>query len=301
VGEKRHSIGTDPEFFFRNLDTGVMVSAIPHVEGTKYAPKVLDCGATCQRDNVAVEFATVPAFDGKDFVQRIREAFSEILAYTPAGCEMVAIPSADFPPEELEHEEAQAFGCDPDMDAWKLVVNDPPCAIGLNFRSCGGHIHVGHVEGDGNEFLLEPMGKVHVVRMMDLVHGIISVVMDDSPEAIERRKLYGKAGCHRPTDYGVEYRTLSNFWLKDPDLARLMDSLTGDVLKIVRENRHEQLVETIGKDAIVNTINNGDVETAKALFDDHVKELLSEKSLAMLEVCMAKEEQPLVVAWGLEG
>ena len=33
-----------------------------------------------------------------------------------------------------------------------------------------------------------------------------------------RRQFYGQPGTFRPTPYGFEYRTLSNFWAHDTDL-----------------------------------------------------------------------------------
>lgn len=44
--------------------------------------------------------------------------------------------------------------------------------------------------------------------------GVPSIVLDDDKE---RRSLYGSAGSFRFKEYGIEYRTLSNFWLKNKD------------------------------------------------------------------------------------
>jgi len=46
--------------------------------------------------------------------------------------------------------------------------------------------------------------------MMDLYLGVPSVLMDKGEL---RKQLYGKAGAYRMKPYGVEYRTLSNFWI----------------------------------------------------------------------------------------
>ena len=43
------------------------------------------------------------------------------------------------------------------------------------------------------------------------------MLLDDGAK---RRELYGKAGAYRVKPYGVEYRVLSNFWLKSPALMQ---------------------------------------------------------------------------------
>jgi len=305
---KRFSIGTDPEFFLRDKNTGKMVSAIPYVEGTKHEPVDLPSGGTVQRDNVALEFATPPAKDTEDFVEKVRNALMDVARALPEHLKLETIPSADFDEDELKHPEACEFGCSPDYDAWKLIVNPPPSAR-KTFRSCGAHIHVGHVKGDGNDFLLTPVGKVFTIRLMDLFHGVISTILDNSKEAIERRKLYGKAGSHRPTDYGVEYRALSNYWMKSPQLVMLMDCLTEDVLKIMRDTPEDMLedidsgpkiLKDVGERVIQDIINEGDVDKAREVLENVLDNHLSVDSKDLLAQCMEKiETYDVVKEWKL--
>lgn len=298
--EVRFTIGTDPEFFLVD-ENGKVVSAIPHIPGTKYEPAALPSGGTIQRDNVALEFATPPAKDGADFVEKVRNAFKDIMIQLPAKHRIIVVPSAVFDDDQLDHPEAQEFGCDPDYNAWTVVMNEKPMHDNHNFRSCGGHIHVGHVPGDGNEFLLDPYGKIEMARGMDCFHGIISVKLDNSPESVERRKLYGGSGCHRPTEYGMEYRVLSNFWMKSPNLVMLMDSLTGDVLKVIKAGKLEEIINTIGENEVQNIINRGLVDEADRILDRVLMPHLSEDSRHYLNEALDKiETYDFLQEWQLE-
>lgn len=288
MGKKavRSTIGCDPEFFMVN-EKGELISAIGKIPGSKFEPYMLDSGAGLQTDNVAIEFASAVATDGPSLVKNIRETMAEISKLMPAGTDIAAIPSADFPEAELQDEEAKAFGCSPDYDAWSLKQNEMPEDINPNFRSCGGHLHVGHVEGDGNEFLIDFDGRVTMVKMMDCFHGVISTMLDNSPEAVKRRKLYGAAGCHRPTDYGLEYRVLSNYWMQSPQLVMLQDALIQDCLQLIRENKAEALIEAIGGDHVVATINGGNVGDAEAIVKNHLLPNMSDDSRGYFEECSA--------------
>lgn len=292
-----YTIGTDPEFFGREKKTKKYRSMIKHIKGTKQEPEILKCGAGLQRDNVALEFASPPAKTEMEFVKSLQAAFTEILQKVPEDIEIVAEPSANFDNDQLEHPEALEFGCDPDYDAWIPAMNPSAHCDDPTFRSCGGHIHLGYVEGSGNDFLLNDWGKVHTVRTMDAIHGIVSVLLDNSPSAIKRRRLYGKAGSHRPTEYGVEYRALSNFWLKSPEMVMLMYRLSGDLLKIMREGYSEGLYRDknpgglyheIGGEDIQDIINVGRVKEAKKILDKHIRPVLSVETLEMLDVCLEK-------------
>lgn len=303
MSNKNHpkTIGTDPEFFLREKATGKYKSAIPFIKGTKDKPDVMSCGAGLQRDNVALEFASPPVKEEKDFVKSIKSAFMNIMKKIPEGLELTAIPSATFDEDQLDHPEALMFGCDPDFDAYVPAENPAAYCDDKTFRSCGGHIHLGYVEDSGNDFLLDPWGKINTILAMDAVHGVISVALDNSKEAIERRKLYGKAGCHRDPSYGVEYRTLSNFWLKSPELVMLIYRLSDDVLKLMRENKAKDLIETIGREKLQAVINNGDVKKANNIINNIIRPVLSAESIEMLDICLEKcDKYEFVKEWELE-
>jgi len=292
------SIGTDPEFFIKDKETGKFLNAETMFPGTKEEPFIMKSGAGLQTDNVCVEFASPVAEDGKDMVNKLKAVFGELMSMLPEGTDIDVSPSANFDKDQLQSDQAQLFGCSTSYDAWELKANDPADASTTNLRSCGGHIHIGKNEDDGNDFLYDPYGKVDVVKMCDTFHGIISVILDNSEASVERRKIYGKAGDHRGTPYGVEYRTLSSFWLKSPSLVMLIASLTQNILGIIRENKNEAIIKTIGAAKIQNTINTGDVKVAKEILDNFLMEHLSEDSKYYLAECM-KIEYDFKKEWSL--
>jgi len=303
----KFTIGTDPEFFIKNDKTGKLVSAIPHIEGDKHNPIPLPSGGNIQSDNVAVEFSTIPAKSPEDFVEKLRSTLKDTLNCLPKGHSLLVSPSAIFPEEELQDEKAKEFGCTPDYCAWKLCENKVPSHPDHKFRSCGGHIHVGAIDANGNplhkdsEFLLTDMGKVWMVRGMDLFHGIISTILDNSKEAVERRILYGKAGCHRPTVYGVEYRTLSAWWTKHPMSSMLMAALVDDVITVIANDRLDDLIKQVGPENICDIINTGNVAKAKEILDSVLIGHLSEDSRFFLSECIAKmsKDDTLSAEWGV--
>ena len=271
--------GADPEFFIRNEDNK-LVSAVPIIKGTKHCPELTESGAAMQHDNVAVEFAIPVANSKEEFVDYIGKAMKEVRFALPSGHSIEAISSARFDESELQTEEALEFGCSADYNVWEMCQNNAPEIEDKALRACGGHLHV------GDESLLDFDSKMLMVKTMDVFHGIISVMLDTSEEAKTRRKLYGSAGCHRPTEYGIEYRTLSNFWLKSPQLAMLVHHLTEDCLSVIKEGKAEDLISDIGEEEIQDIINEGKVSDAKGVLDNHLVEHLSDDSKIFLDDCL---------------
>lgn len=282
---KRSTIGTDPEFFVKRTD-GKFLNAETMFPGTKDAPFPMNSGAGLQTDNVAVEFASPVGENGEDLVAKLRNTFNELFLMLPANTVLDLSPAVLFDHDQLQTEQAQLFGCSPSYCAWDLVENERPNATLSNLRSAGAHIHIGKADGDGNDFLLDPYGKINTVRMCDCLHGIISVVLDNSKESVMRRELYGKAGEHRPKDYGVEYRTLSPFWMKSPNLVMLIDALTQDALRLVREEKHEEVIAAIGGGDVVRAIiNNGQVDKARSIIEDVLFGYMSDDSKYFFKEC----------------
>jgi hypothetical protein len=294
----KFSVGTDTEYFLVKNDK--FVSATKFIKGTKYAPTMLPSGGNIQQDNVSMEFATPPVIGEEAFMNAVRNTLKEAISSLPKGVSVFSVASATFPESELQDPATRMFGCDPDYDAWKLAINTVAAgATEKPFRSCGGHLHLGYQEGSGNEFLLDPMGKVQVVKVLDIVLGIPFTVLDSSEASVNRRSLYGKAGCHRPTDYGVEYRTLSNQWVSSPLTVQLVHSMASDALDIVRSNKHENLFKVVGgEDVVKNVVNGGDVDTATNLLGT-ISKFISPKSRKLLSKCLKRKSGSLLEEWGI--
>lgn len=260
----KFTIGTDPEFFLFDKNVEEVISAIPIIKGTKFKPQKMKCGSLLQHDNVLLEFATPPVSSCNDFVEIIRTTYKEAYSILPDSLEMLPIPSYSISERYLNSDEAHKFGCDVDYDAWKLVQNPTPVPPTPGFRTAGAHIHIGYVEGEDFKFLEDLYGKVDMVKALDLMLSVPLSRLDRSNSSLKRRQLYGKAGCHRPTSYGVEYRVPSNFWMQSPALVKLIYHLVEDTLNIFQNDKKwvERIIYNVGESSIQDTINEGIIRHA---------------------------------------
>lgn len=208
---KPHLLGGDPEVFIRDRKTGEIIPSCNRIGGMKgngiripetggYQVKVLE-------DNVAVEFNFTPFSDqytGHDTVRTIVEVGNSWLR--TRGFEMVPVAQHEFSTSQLSTPKAQVFGCDPDFVAYdtddKLRAVDP-LLVG-NYRFCGGHLHLGFENP-------QKIPHAAIAILMDMFIGLPSIAIDAQHA---RRKWYGLAGLYRPKPYGMEYRTMSNWWLR---------------------------------------------------------------------------------------
>jgi hypothetical protein len=287
--------GTDPEFFLS--ENGKLVSAVGRIAGTKDLPTWLSSGAGLQYDNVALEFCTPVSTGTGDMIESLKETFRIIKSMIPS--KLVCASSAYFPESELQTEEAKQFGCSPDFDAWTMSVNQVSESVDKTFRSAGGHVHVGHTEGSPFTFLLDIPGKIATVKAMDILLGLSSLSLDNTKESKERRMLYGKAGCHRPKVYGLEYRTLSNFWLKSPIMVRLIHSLTHDALCLVESGGLDRAIQKLGSSFIVESINNPNIEQNIGVFRDKIDLYMSEESKMLYDVAITSQFKSLEEEWAV--
>lgn len=207
-------VGADPEFFVQQ--NGKFVSAHGLVKGTKEEPTKVERGAV-QVDGHALEFNINPAKDEEEFLLNINTVLATLKMMTP-DYEHVITPVADFDPAYLASmpEEANELGCDPDYNGWTEMVNEKPNAD-LPMRTASGHIHIGIVEDVDYKGIQHFMMSAAMAKQLDFYLGLPSLFFDSDTR---RREMYGKAGAFRPKPYGMEYRTLSNAWLKSEELIR---------------------------------------------------------------------------------
>jgi hypothetical protein len=159
-----------------------------------------------------------------------------------------------FPEQELEHPSARVFGCDPDFNAWNNGrVNPRPKADDHTLRSAGGHVHVGYTLTGKGDIL-------RLVQLADLVLGVPSTRLD---LATARRQLYGKAGAFRVKPYGIEYRTLSNFWIFKPETTNWVYQGVSRMIDMFEAG----FDPSSEREAILASINENNVDAANTLIE----------------------------------
>jgi len=249
-------IGADPETFVKRA--GQFVSGFGLIQGTKEAPYRVDKGAV-QVDGHALEFNIDPASNPDEFVANLTAVLDQLRGMVPDH-EVVAEPVAQFTRKYLQSmpEEANELGCDPDYNAYTKEANPRPNGD-VDFRTGGGHVHIGWAEG------MDITDEGHVeagqmlTRELDFYLGLASLFWDDNDQ---RREMYGKAGAYRVKPYGVEYRSLSNAWLKTPELMRWVFEAT----QIASQNLYEgkSIAEKYGDVAQI-AIDSNDRNLAKSI------------------------------------
>ena len=262
---KNITLGTDPELFLQKDNK--IISAIGKIGGSKSEPQpISNDGHFIQEDNVAIEYNIPPCKTITDWVfhHNFVKDYLEVLV-SGMGCTLAIQPIATLEDSELDNDIARLAGCTPDFDVWNECINEPVDLSITNKRSSGGHISVGW-----DDFTQEQ--QLDMIKAMDATLGLESVLLDDDTE---RKKLYGKAGCFRFTAFGVEYRSLSNFWIKSDKSLQWAWNTTMKAIDLVNSGKIEE-VKKHG-DRIVEAINTNNKELASELLNEFSK--IQEKEL----------------------
>jgi len=178
----------------------------------------------------------------------------------------------DVDPKELDalSEKSKALGCAPSFNMYnsKATIGVDPKTF--TKRSAGGHIHIGLPQ-----YSEVYKNRERLVVLMDILVGNTAVLIDRDPRNAERRQTYGRAGEYRLPQHGLEYRTLSNFWLRSyPLLSGVMgttrlavnvlaNSVVEDSMSHIFKKAEEKLLEMVDVEAVIKAINTNDVALAK--------------------------------------
>jgi hypothetical protein len=168
-------------------------------------------GFCVQEDNVMLEW-NIPVCDTPNkfskAMAKARTIWTKVLdadKYDVLYCD-----AAHFNPEYLQSRQAQTFGCDPDRDAYQGgAVRTMPENIMSNWRTAGGHIHIG-ADFQCPDFV--------VALFCDLFIGVNTGVLNQGKS--KRTDWYGKPGIYRSKEYGIEYRTPSPIWASNADYTQ---------------------------------------------------------------------------------
>lgn len=217
-GEKRKLlVGADPELFVKN-EKG-FVSGHGMVPGDKANPHKVEKGAV-QVDGMALEFNIDPASSAEEFSRNISSVMDTLSGMIPKGLSLSNSPVAEFSKEimDAQPKEALELGCEPDYNAYTGQVNPRPNGE-VDYRTGAGHIHIGWTEG------VDPTDPDHFMACrllaaeLDIQLYTLSTLWDKDEK---RRKMYGAPGAFRPKPYGMEYRVLSNAWVGDEEITKLI-------------------------------------------------------------------------------
>lgn len=262
---KNITLGTDPELFLQKDNK--IISAIGKIGGSKSEPQpISDNGHFIQEDNVAIEY-NIPACKTIEewvYHHNFVKDYLEVLV-SGMGCTLAIQPSATLDESELDNDIARLAGCEPDFNVWEECVNEPADLSLTSLRSAGGHISIGWDNPTQEQ-------QLDMVKAMDATVGLESVLLDDDTE---RKKLYGKAGCFRFREYGIEARLLSNFWIKTDESLKWAWNTTMKAIDLVNSGKIEE-VKKHG-DRIVKAINTNNKELASELLNEFSK--IQEKEL----------------------
>lgn len=255
---KNLTIGCDPEMFLRDIKTGKFVSGIGLIGGSKEHPLPITRDGHCiQEDNVSVEFNIPPCKTVEELVKHIqfvKDYITDTIA-KPKGLMLACVPSALFSEDQLDNEKAQTFGCEPDFNAWSMCTNDINReGVDPTLRVAGGHIHIGY-DNPNDQTSME------LIKAMDIFLAVPAVLVDTDKR---RRQLYGKAGAFRFKSFGVEHRTLSNFWIENSDYIKWIYSNLLDAIEFVNSGGI-----ITNPEEIVKCINECDAGLAMQIIDDY--------------------------------
>jgi len=253
-------IGADPEFFLKK--DGEFISAHGMIEGTKEYPFSVKAGAV-QVDGMALEFNIDPAESSEEFTVNINTVLTELRNMVPEEFDFSFEAVARFTPSYMEQQPfaALALGCDPDFNAYTGKMNPRPDAK-QPIRTAAGHVHVGWTD-DPRASKNHILDCKNLVKQLDFMLGIPSILLDKD---VERRQLYGKAGAFRPKRYGVEYRVLSNFWIKSNELQKWVFDITKQAhTYLLSGHNYYEKYKTLAKDII----NNNNVEGARLFIKEN--------------------------------
>lgn len=267
-----HTMGSDPEIFAQD-SKGVLVPAYKFLRPRSQADTYSN-GRDYGRQNLpfypdgfAAEFQTGTwqccAYGVDVYHCALVAVYERLKGYDPQAT-LTAESVVDVPTAELETAptEYAQLGCSPSCNAYALQGEPVENGRNLPFRVSGFHLHF--------SLKKEEKEKIpNIVKTMDLLGGVTSVLALQGLESRVRRRYYGLPGEYRTPEHGLEYRVLSGAALWHPCLVHFLTQFTRAGLQFTTSNLTHAL-EWDEKE-VVECILNLDVDLAKRIVEKNRK------------------------------
>lgn len=243
-------MGTDPEFFVA-APNGKRIPAFK-VLNDKHTTKsgLFWDGFQAETKVVASPDHMQLACNFNNQLQKLRD-----LGLQPSFGSCWRIPDEWLATADENH---VALGCDPSYNLYGMTGRKVMEPRKLLWRFAGGHLHFELTPEE-----LSGDAVSHMVWALDSILGIPCVALAAGYDNPIRRQYYGLAGEFRLPPHGLEYRSLSNFWLQHPIIFNLVTDLARHALNLGRA-RLERVVKMPRKQ-VVQAINFSDVRLAREL------------------------------------
>lgn len=258
--KKLLKIGADPELFVKKDGK---IASFAGVLGY-HKLKKLDTGEgiRLQEDNVLLEFDIDPCeslTEFKGLMGKSLEICSSVAK--EKGYELaMGVSSHNFTKEEVQTmpDSAKEFGCQADLNALTGLFNPTPRPT-KGLRTAGGHVHIGYLDLLKTDNPVDRDNSRYKAGVLcDYLLGLPSLFEDNDTL---RRNLYGAAGAVRLKDYGIEYRTLSNYWIQDK--CGEIWSRVNRVVDLVLDPTSDEIFHMVSPDSVQRAINTNDKAMAE--------------------------------------
>jgi hypothetical protein len=272
------SMGGDPEFFVSSKK-GKVINADAFFP-SKHEPLFVGDQKKINKlffDGIQAEIAFGHSTCRDTIIHNSRACLNLARHKMPSDHKILLKPSAKIDRQIIENAdpEARIFGCAPDFNAYTRSVNTEAIDASKHpFRYAGGHMHLGlsspYLKEGQSEYDLVHRDENHlkIIKFLDLMVSIPTLILDNGVGSKRRRDKYGKAGCFRPTPYGVEYRTPSCWWLKSPMTTSLVFGFAKLAWTMLVNHVEDEFRSAIDPDEEVvrGIINESDVKSSLAMW-----------------------------------
>lgn len=283
------TLGSDPEFFItqngRVIGSEKILPPKGYESPSGYGKVIRDgiqaeintkSGYGCRESHITVLCTILNDLRIRHFVDLNQKAGKDLLLGIDLDRSIVDIDDEEW---NSLSPDSKILGCQPSLNIYddSLIVGAPD---NLRMRSAGGHIHF-----DLRSLTTFDQHVQILIKVCDILLGIPSVLLDREPRMAERRRFYGRAGEYRTPPYGAEYRTLSNFWLREYRLAHLFQGLAKLAYTLISQEgyqryygkhkgfAYEPLISLLDVDqaAVRTAIDESDFKRAWDIWEGHLR------------------------------